>query len=69
MEQYKGESKKCKISYEGMEIEFGYTVMHNLCNSIDIKMEYFRDVAEVAKYMQKIRNQMGLDAQKEFEEI
>jgi hypothetical protein len=52
-----------------MEIEFGYTAMHNLCNSIEVNLTYFSDTAEIVHKLHEMRNQMGNDAEEELNRV
>jgi len=71
MMQYIGESKKAKISYEGMELEIGYTAMHTLVGLLSSSHSptYFSDIQEVCKFLSELRNKMGADAAVELESI
>lgn len=69
MNEYQGESKKCLIKYGDMELEIGYTAMHNLVSHIDNTMTYFMDLAEIQQFLDKVRNQMGHDAELEMNAI
>ena len=67
-EKYDGESKACLIKYEDLEVEVGYTLVHQLVQSIDTRgVTYGKALGELNNFLWKVRSQMGADAEEEME--
>jgi hypothetical protein len=64
--EYAGESKKCLIKYGDIEINIGYTLMHNLIINIENKMTYGKDLGTLQKRLRIICNKMAEDAEREL---